>query len=141
MTRIFVLLTQWAHRACAVSCRHRSAVGWLAAATPPNLPVPIARAVSLNTAPTYRDAMGHLIIDTDWRQLLEEVANHGIPIELTYGTGDAVGDHNYAHAISRTNSGTTFTLIPGADHHLPMSHPELRLEQITKMHGGDRAGS
>lgn len=138
MTRLFALDTRWAKRACAISCRHRSAAGWFTAAVEPSLPVPVARAVSLHTWPAYRDAMRRLVIETNWGQLLGHVADHGIRIELAYGSDDRVGDHTHADAMSRMVMGVPVTRIPGADHRLPMSHPDTCLAQITL--GGDRAG-
>lgn len=139
MTRLFVLDTRWGERACALSCRHRSAAGWFTAAVQPALPVPVARAVSLHTWPAYRDAMQQLVIEADWNLLLGDVADHGIRIGLTYGSDDRVGDRTHADEMSRTISGDPVTLIPGADHHLPMSHPGTCLAQITL--DGDRADS
>lgn len=139
MTRLFVLDTRWAERACALSCRHRSAAGWITAVVQPAVPVPIARAVSLHTWPAYRDAMQQLVVEADWQQLLGDVAELGIQVRLTYGSHDRVGDHSHAAAMSRTASGDAVTLIPGADHHVPMSHPDICLAQITL--DGDRAGA
>jgi pimeloyl-ACP methyl ester carboxylesterase len=138
MTRLFVLDTRWAERACAISCRHRSAGGWLTAAVQPGLPIPVARAVSLHTWPAYRDAMRHFVIEADWKQLIGDVADHGIQVRLTYGSDDKVGDHTHADAMSRAISGDPVTLVPGADHHLPMSQPDSCLAEITL--GDDRAG-
>ena len=49
MTRLFALDTRWAERACAISCNHRRAAGWLAAGLAPTLPVAVARAASVHT--------------------------------------------------------------------------------------------
>ena len=49
VTRLFVVDPAWAARACAISCRHRVAAGWLTAATEPQLPTQVARAVPQHT--------------------------------------------------------------------------------------------
>ena len=136
MARLFVLDTRWAERACAISCRHRTAAGWMTAALEPSLPVPVARAVPLHTWPAYRDAMRHLVIETDWRGLLAELDDLEIPVELTWGSDDKVGDHAHARAISTPGSNSAVTLIPGAGHHLPMSHVDLCAGQLIDL--GDR---
>ncbi len=129
MTRLFVLDTKWAQRACAISCRHRSAAGWLTAAAEPRLPIPVARAVSQHTWPAYRDAMRDLVINTDWPGLLRQLDDNGISTELVWGSNDKVGDPEYA----RTIIGATASLTPiaDADHHLPLTHPETCRNQIT----------
>ncbi len=135
MTRLFVLDTRWAERACAISCHHRSAAGWITAAAEPTLPVRVARGVSLHTWPAYRDAMRDLVLGTDWRQLLSQLDDHRIRVELTYGIADKVGDHDHARAIGAAGSHSTVTMIPNAGHHLPMSHPELCVAQLTGQSG------
>ncbi len=137
MARLFVLDTRWAHRACAVSCRHRSAGGWLTAALEPALPVAVARAVPLHTWPAYRDAMSHLVINTDWQHLLTELEEPGISTEFVWGTRDRVGDHGHARSMAANNTMIDTTFIEGADHHLPMSHPEICLTQLLGRRGDE----
>jgi pimeloyl-ACP methyl ester carboxylesterase len=130
MTRLFAMDSDLAQRACALSCRHRTAAGWLSASAEPRLPVPIARAASLHTWPAYRDAMCGLVIDTNWRALLDELDSVGIAVDLVWGSRDRVGDQEYAEQVIDANEHSTMAIIPDADHHLPMTHPELCLHQI-----------
>lgn len=125
MTRLFVLDTGWAEEACAISCRHRTAAGWLTAAFEPTLPVPIARSVALHTWPAYRDAMRHFVIEADWREQLTRLDDSGTIVELTWGIDDRVGDSDYASTLTSATVNTTVKLVPGANHHLPLTHPEL----------------
>ena len=99
MTRLFVLDTSWAERACAISCRHRAVTGWLTAAAEPGLPVPVARAVSQHTWPAYRDAMRDLVIGTDWYTLLRQLDDNGTSTEFVWGADDNVGDPDHAASI------------------------------------------
>lgn len=130
MTRLFALDTSWAERACAISCRHRAATGWLTAAAEPGLPVPVARAVSQHTWPAYRDAMQDLVIDTDWYTLLRQLDDNGTSTELVWGADDNVGNPDHAATIIGPTS--SITMIANADHHLPLSHPEICCEQLTR---------
>ena len=132
MTRLFVLDTKWAERACALSCRHRTAAGWVTAAAEPRLPLRVARSVSLHTWPAYRDAMQHLVVGTDWQRLLSRLDDLDIGVDLTYGTNDRVGDHDYARAVSAAFANAKVTTIPGAGHHLPMSHPSVCVAQLAQ---------
>ena len=129
MTRLFVVDPKWAERACAISCHHRTAVGWLTAAGEPQLPVPIARAVSQHTWPAYRDAMRGLVIDTDWSGLGRQLDDNKIGAELVWGSNDTVGDPDYAGTIIGPQS--PVTLIANADHHIPMTHPQICCNQLT----------
>lgn len=138
MARLFALDTRWAKRACAISCRHRVAAGWVTAALQPSLPLSVARAVPLHTWPAYRDAMRHLVIETDWQALLAELDKLGIRLDLMWGSNDKVGDHNHARAISASVSNSTVTVIPRAGHHLPMSHVDICVNQLTNR-AGDQA--
>ncbi|MFV1989794.1 MAG: alpha/beta fold hydrolase [Acidimicrobiales bacterium] len=131
MTRLFVLDTEWAKRACHMSCRNRTASGWLSAAIEPSLPVSVARAVSLHTWPAYRDSMYGLVIDTDWRQLLDSLDNNKVNLELVWGSNDKVGDRPYARQLIDKSRHAVMTIIHGAGHHLPLTQPSLCLNQLT----------
>ncbi len=130
MARLFVLDTGWAEQVCAVSCRHRTAARWLTAAFDPTLPVPIARSVALHTWPAYRDAMRHFVTDAGWQDHLGRLDGSGTIVELVWGTNDQVGDSAFASSLAPACVNTTVTLIPGADHHLPLTHPDLCREHI-----------
>lgn len=129
MTRLFALDTSWAERACAVSCRHRNAAGWLSVLAEPRLPVAVARAAPQHTWPAYRDAMRGLVIDPDWRELLGALDTTGSSTRLFWGNNDGVGDPSFAASI--TGSTQYVSSIVGADHHLPMTHPELCCTHLT----------
>jgi len=131
MTRLFALDTAWAERACAISCRYRRAAGWLGAMSEPGLPVPIARGASLHTWPAYRDSMRHLVLETDWSGLLAELDARGTRVELVWGSEDRVGDQAYARALTEGSAHLGVTSVRDADHHLPMTHPEICLRQLT----------
>ncbi len=131
MTRLFVLDTEWAERACHMSCRNRTASGWLSVAIEPKLPISVARAVSLHTWPAYRDSMYGLVIDTDWRQLLDSLDNNKINLELVWGSKDKVGDLPYARQLIDKSRHAVMTIIHGAGHHLPLTQPSLCLSQLT----------
>ena len=90
MARLFALDTDLASRACAISCRHRTAAGWLSAAAEPRLPVPVARAASLHTWPAYRDALRQLVIDPEWNELVTACDQASIEIRLVWGGAGTV---------------------------------------------------
>lgn len=131
MARLFVLDTGWAEAVCAVSCRHRSAAGWLTAAFEPTLPVHIARSVALHTWPAYRDAMRHFVIDADWKDHLARLDDANTTVELVWGTDDKVGDSDFASTLTSATVNSTVKLIPDANHHLPLTHPELCRKQLS----------
>ena len=135
MARLFALDTRWAEAACAISCRHRTFAGWLAAAIEPSLPTPITRAASLHTWPAYRDAINELIIETDWAQLLTQL-EPGPQTDLFWGTHDRVGDHELARTIATPTANTTTTMIRGADHHLPLTHADICVEHVRDLEIG-----
>ncbi len=130
MARLLVLDTQWARRACALSCRFRTAAGLLTAAAEPRLPVPIARAVPLHTWPAYRDAMQHLVIKSDWAQLLHQPGINDTELEFVWGEHDRVGDRRHAARLLREHSNATMTVVPGADRQLPTARPDTCITHL-----------
>ena len=136
MTRLFVLDSHWAHRACDFNCGHRSAAGWVMAALQPSLPVAIARNASHHTWPAYRAALRHLVIEAPWRRLLTDLDAHCMRVELVWGTRDRVGDRHHAHTVVDGLANTTVTVVEGADHRLPMTHPETCIDQLRDLTAG-----
>lgn len=128
MARAFVTNTRWAQAACHLNCSHRRLAGIVATSASPQLPVPIATSASLHTWPAYRDAMDLLIRDTDWNEALCRASNAHIPVALVWGEHDRIGDHDYAATLPQV---TTHT-VPGAGHHLPMTHPAICLEHLAR---------
>jgi pimeloyl-ACP methyl ester carboxylesterase len=76
--------------------------------------------------------MSHLVVETDWHRLLNDVGDSDIHVDLVWGTSDKVGDHDHGKALADTYPHTTVTLIEGADHFLPMTHPELCLRELDR---------
>lgn len=130
MARLFVLDTDWAQRACALSCRHRPASGWLTVAAEPRLPIPVARAVPLHTWPAYRDAMRHFVIDTDWAPLLASLDHGRTHLRLVWGEGDPVGDRHHAAGLLQSHPDVEMTVVAGADHQLPTTHPATCIDHL-----------
>ena len=118
ITRLFVADTWWARAACRVNCRHRRLAGILATMLTPSLPVAVSRAASLHTWPAYRDAMDHLIADTDWDHLVGAVSRAGTSVRLVWGSADRIGDPDYARSLS----GASVEIVRDAGHRLPMTH-------------------
>ncbi len=126
MSRLFVANTSWAKAACRLNCSHRHLAGLAAAALTPDLPIPIARAASLHTWPAYRDALDDVVSTTQWTDLARIAQDHNIPMTTLWGADDTIGDRDFASTIGHLKTIT----IPGAGHHLPLTHPQLCVEQI-----------
>lgn len=126
MAQAFVANTKLAQIACRINCSHRTAAGIAAALATPELPWRIAKASSLHTWPAYRDAMDLLIFNTDWKRLTDISHNLGVPVTLTWGSDDQIGDRTYASGLR----GVTLSEVPGAGHHLPFTHASICVEQL-----------
>ncbi len=129
MARSFALDTSLAQKACALSCRHRTAAGWLSALAEPRLPVPIARQAPLHTWPAYRDAVRHLVIDVDWDELMSMCEDLGIEVRLVWGARDPVGDWSFAERLTSGRAAHVDVLDHG-DHRLPMTDPMTCISQL-----------
>ncbi len=125
-----------ARAACRFNCRHRTLSGWIAAAARPELPVSVARAASLHTWPAYRDALG-FVADSDWKSLIAETIAAGTAVELIWGEHDQIGDR----CLATTFNPTSLEIVPGAAHHLPLTHGRLCVEQLTSVSTPDTASA
>jgi len=143
MARMFVADTRLAHMTCRLSCRHRTAAGWVAVAMTPSMPTAIARAASLHTWPAYRDAMNMLVGGTDWGHFTRLLADTNTDLLLVWGDDDPIGDRDYARSLvrghpdgaeARVATGELLLgevhSVRGADHHLPMTHGSLCASQL-----------
>lgn len=122
MAKLFALDTPLAARACAMSCRHRTAAGRLSVVAEPRLPVAIARQAPLHTWPAYRDAIRQLVIEVDWEELVTTCARLGVDARFVWGDRDPVGDRAYAERLRSGNSVHVEVLDHG-DHRLPVTDP------------------
>lgn len=128
MARAVATDTRWAEALCHLNCRHRFAAGLLAAAASPGLPTPVARAASLHTWPAYRDAIDDVVAAADWPELLATLDSTGVTTELVWGADDRIGDRDLARSLP----GVSVEIVTGADHHLPLSHPDRCVERLER---------
>ncbi len=138
MARLLATDTPWARRLCAWSCRHRQLAGWVTALATPALPSPIARSSPLHTWPAYRAAMDELVLATHWDSLIGQLAEQGIGIRLVWGANDTIGDQALGRSLATAHSSVEVDLVAGADHHLPLTHPETCIGELTTASRGDR---
>lgn len=108
---------------CAWMCRHRTAASWLAVASRPDLPVPVARSGVNHTWASYSGALDGLIRDTGWSTALDVLSHGGIPVTLVEGDADPVPVHGRAAKLAHTRPVTRYLVRPGADHGIPLSDP------------------
>ncbi|MEO6654367.1 MAG: alpha/beta hydrolase [Ilumatobacteraceae bacterium] len=134
MARLFAFDTALAERACALSCRHRAAAGWLSVVAEPRLPIPIARAASMHTWPAYRDAVRHLVLDVDWAAALRACDEHGIEVDLVWGGNDRIGDRAFAGQLIDAGRLSRLVVLEEGDHRLPLTHPTTCVEQLLSPH-------
>ncbi|MGI8792712.1 MAG: alpha/beta fold hydrolase [Acidimicrobiales bacterium] len=131
MARLFALDTEMAARVCALSCRHRTAAGWLSVAAEPRLPVSIARATPLHTWPAYRDAVRHLVLDVDWETLVAACDRHAVEVGFVWGAKDRIGDRSYAERLVEGARRASVEVLDRGDHRLPLTHPATCIGQLT----------
>lgn len=131
MARLFALDTNLAARACALSCRHRTAASWISVAAEPRLPVPIARAVPLHTWPAYRDSIQGLVLDADWEQLVTSCDRQSIEVRLVWGANDRIGDPSFAERLVEGTRHASVEVLDHGNHRLPLTHPVTCATQLT----------
>lgn len=114
----------WVSRTiCELSCRHRYLASWLAVASQPELPVPVARAVSQHTWTSFSGSLDSLVRDTGWLVALDRLAGEGIPVVLAAGDGDPVPVPGQGAELARQFPSTRYETHPDADHLLPLTDP------------------
>ena len=123
MVRLFLTDTPWAERACALSCRHRTASGWVMAAASPRWPPEISRRASLHTWRAYSDSLRDLVLHPDWPALFDL----DVPVTVFRGTEDRIGDREHLTSVARR---ADIVDVEGADHHVALTHPHLLFDLL-----------
>lgn len=112
-------------------CRHRGIAQWLAVASRPDLPVPVARDGVRHTWVSYRGAMVSLIRDLHWPLALAELTRRHVPVTFLTGRADPVPAPTQLARAQADRSGLTQVhRHPSAGHELPMSHPGWVLARL-----------
>jgi len=130
LERLFVLDTPLSRAVCAWSCEHRELAGWLASATNPEMPVPLARQSSLHTWQAYRGALEDVILAPDWQAALTALAAQKVPVVLGRGADDPVADPGVMTTLARRYSNVELLTHPSAGHELPLSDPWWCVRQL-----------
>ena len=131
MARLFALDTEWASWACALSCRHRTAAGWLSVVADPRVPVAVARSVPRHTWPAYSAAVRQFALDVDWKRLVAEAARNDVEVGFVWGACDRVGDQAFTARLIQSSPTAWIELLEHGDHRLPLSHPTTCIAQLT----------
>lgn len=108
------------HLICGWHCRHRAAAGWVAVATRPDLPVPVARCAVKHTWDSYRGALQGLLRDPAWEPALHGLAATGVPVMLAEGGRDPVPVPGRAAGFAAAAT-VQHRILQGAGHLMPLS--------------------
>ncbi len=129
----FITVGDVAERLCSWMCDHRE----IAAAVWPMLgyrwPWPVAADGVLHTWSAYRDSLDGLVLDDTWRRAVRTLADRDVPVHLLDGAEDGVTVPGRAAAIADLHPAWTATTLPGADHALPLSHPDAVTDHIRRL--------
>lgn len=109
---------------CRWMCRYRTAAGWVAVATRPDLPVPVARAAVKHTWNSYRGALNGLIRAPDWEPALHRLVAAGVPVTLAEGHRDPVPVPGRAAGFAAASPMVRHLTHPDATHLMPLSEGE-----------------
>lgn len=123
MARLFLMDTAWAERACRLSCRNRTLSGWAMALMAPRWPIEISRNASQHTWAAYHDSLAALVLEFDWSTAFPART----PVTLIRGADDPIGD---AAAIARLTADDTLIEVPGAGHHVALTHRHLLYDAL-----------
>ncbi|MCY7342544.1 MAG: alpha/beta hydrolase [Pseudonocardia sp.] len=106
---------------CGWMCRHRGTAGWVAVATRPDLPVPVALSEVKHTWDSYQGALNGLVRTPEWEPALSRLAASGVPIILAEGNRDPVPVPGRAAAIAAAQPTVLHLTLPNATHLMPLT--------------------
>ncbi len=134
MSRLFVLDTKWAERACRLNCINRDVSGAVMAALAPRWPTKVSSDVSRHTWPAYHSSLRSLVLDFDWTAVLPAQ----VPVTFFHGTDDPIGDQAF---VAELAGDAEVVEVASADHHIALQHPELLFDALGATPGEPTASS
>ncbi len=134
MSRLFVLDTKWAERACRLNCINRDVSGGMMAAFAPRWPTKVSSDMSQHTWPAYHSSLRSLVLDFDWSTVLPA----HVPVTFFHGAADPIGDQTY---IAELAGAAQVIDVASADHHVALQHPELLFDALGATPGEPMASS
>jgi pimeloyl-ACP methyl ester carboxylesterase len=126
---LLTLDTPAARRLCIWFHQHRRASAGLARLLRPELPPPIARDASSHTWASYWGTMEGVILAAQGEGWLAE---RRAPVSMVVGSEDGMVDAAYLAALAARYPGVTLRRVPGGGHDLPLTHPGLCVEEISR---------
>lgn len=121
--RLLLLDQKWSRRLCRWNCAHRRLSGLLTAALAPRWPTAVSTNGFHHAWDAYHGSVNALALSVDWPSLFAVNSD----VTVVRGAFDDFGDVVYVSELVPSNSRV---MIPGADHHVPLSHPEALYELL-----------
>lgn len=123
MSRLLVLDTRWAERACRINCVNRDLSGRVMAALAPRWPTKVSSDASRHTWPAYHSSLRSLVLDFDWTDVLPA----DVPVTFFHGADDPIGDQA---RIAELAGNAELVDVPSSGHHVALQHPELLFDAL-----------
>ncbi|MHA6781785.1 alpha/beta fold hydrolase [Pseudonocardia saturnea] len=108
-------------RFCRLVCRYRTVAGWVAVATRPDLPVPVALAGVQHTWDSYRGSLNGLLRTPEWEPALHRLGAAGVPVTLAEGARDPVPVPGRAAELAAAAPTVRHLIHPTATHLMPLT--------------------
>lgn len=131
LERLLALETPLSHHVCAWMCRHRRLAQWLAVASSPRTPVPVARRAALHSWESYLGGMNGLIRDNPWEMAVQRLNDRGVDVLLCEGAADGVPVPGRAEQLAKRHRTVRADRHPSAAHDLPLSDPGWCVDRLT----------
>lgn len=131
MGRLFVLPGRMAQNACGWVCDHRDLSAWIAQATHPGLPPPIAADGVRHSWSAYSETLERVILASEAARWLAQL---DCPTRLIAGDRDRVVDHALLAGLDSVVTTTRETWTGG--HDLPLARPLDCVKAISDAAGG-----
>ena len=126
MTRLMLMASPLARPLCHLNESLPNVMGWVWAALSPTIPAGIARFASESTWASFEGSVRSLVVDVDWRRQLDL----SVPVTIMRGVDDKIGDRQMARELADDFSHVRLHEVPGAGHHVPITHCRVALDDL-----------
>lgn len=121
---------------CSWLCTRRRLAARLGRLLRPDLPIPLAEDRLQHTHRSSAETLTKVIVAAGGADWLSQVT---IPVHLIAGDRDTVVDRGFLAELARRHDHVSFSVWAGAEHELPLTHPEACVAEIERLQ--DRIGA
>ena len=133
LARLLLANENLGRRLCDWMCRYPRAASLLVRMVRPSMPSALADDRVRHSWVSYSETLSTVLIRSGASAWLDEV---DVPVRLIAGSNDTAVELGFLQELTTSHLNVEIRIVDGAGHDLPLSHPDICLEEVGRMQDG-----